>query len=144
MPIDVSVGCRTGLMRAEIRPATCRCCHERWTKAKQELVHCSLELASAKRELVPNVTAAVHAALRPTGESHGYSRRLWAKKLYKQEEIDVLEARVSGILGRISIPRTVVGQLIAFLVVVLPERATLTVVQGQIVGGQWVRAFQFR
>ena len=67
----------------------------------------------------------------PTGESR------------EQDEVDVLGARVSGALGRISLPRTVVGQLIALSSWFCPNEPR-TIVQEQIVGGRWVRAFHFR
>ena len=63
-----------------------------------------------------STAAAVHAAW----ANWGIPRQL-GKTVIKQDDIDVLGARVSGTLDRISLPRTVVSQLIAFVVVVLPR-----------------------
>ena len=52
----------------------------------------------------------------------------------KQDEIDVLGARVSGAVGRISLPQTVVEQLIA-LWSLFCRHEPRTIVQGQIVLG---------
>ena len=129
---------------AEKYGTTCRC-HERWTKADRisslftwtvsaKRNSCASRTESASAAEVPEATAAVPAA--------------WAnweipRQLIKQDEIDVLVARVSGTLGRISLPRRVVGQLIGLSSWCCQDEPR-TIVQGQIAGGRWVRAFQFR
>ena len=93
--------------------------------SQAELVHIS-ELASAAK--VSKATAAVHAAW----ANWGIPRQL-RKQVVKQHEIDVLGARVSGALGRISLPRTIVSQLIA-MSSWFCQNEPRTIVQGQIVG----------
>ena len=95
--------------------------------SQAEVVHI-LELASAAE--VPKATAAFHAAWAN-----------WGIPRTRQDEIDVLGA--SGTLGRMSLPRTFVGQLIASSSWFCQDEPR-TIVQGQLVGGRWVRAFQFR
>ena len=103
--------------------------------SQTELVHIS-ELASAAE--IPKATAAVHAAW----ANWGIPWQL-GKEVIKQDEIFVLGARVSGSLGRISLPRTIVSQLTALSSWFCQDEPR-TNVQGQIVGGRWVRSFQFR
>ena len=100
-----------------------------------ELEHVS-ESASAAE--IPKGTAAVHAAW----ANWGIPRQL-GKEDMKQDDLDVLGARALGTLGRISIPRTVGGRLIA-LSSWFCQYEPRTIVQAQAVGGRWVRAFQFR
>ena len=80
--------------------------------------------------LLPTGTAAVHAAW-----ANWRIPRQLGKDVLKQDEIDVLGARKSGNLGRISLPRAVVGQLIALSSWFFAREESRTTVQGQIVDG---------
>ena len=68
-------------------------------------MHISEQASAAE---VPSATAAVHAA----GTNWGIPRQL-GKEVLKEDEFEVLGARVAGTLGRISLPRAVAGKLIA-------------------------------
>ena len=103
--------------------------------SSQFISHTS-ELASAAE--VPSATAAVHAAW----TNWGIPIQL-GKEVTKEHEIEVLGAQVVGTLGRISFPRAVANKLIVWSSWFCQE-GHRTMVQAQIVGGRWVRAFQFR
>ena len=83
-------------------PKPARLLHRLPRRRQPELVHIS-ELASAAEVL--SATAAVH-------DNWGIPRQL-AKEVLKEDEIEVLGARVAGTLGRISLPRAVASKLIA-------------------------------
>ena len=60
-----------------------------------------------------------------------------------EDEIEDLVARLAGTLGRISLPRAVASKLNVLSSWFCQEEPR-TIVHAQIVGGRWVRAFQFR
>ena len=104
--------------------------------SQAELVQIS-ELASAAE--VPSATAAVHAAW---NNNRGIPKQL-GKEVVKEDDIDVLGARVAATFGRILLPRAVASKLIVLSLWFCQEEPR-TIVHAQIVGGRWVRAFQFR
>ena len=61
----------------------------------------------------------------------------------REDEIEDLGARLAGTLGRISLPRAVASKLNVLSSWFCQEEPR-TIVHAQIVGGRWVRAFQFR
>ena len=65
------------------------------------------------------------------------------KEPVKQDDLDVLAARVSGTLGRMSLPRTIVSQFIALSSWFCRDESR-TILLGQIAAGRRVGAFQFR
>ena len=104
--------------------------------SRAELVHIS-ELASAAE--IPTATAAVHAAWANWG-----SPRQPSKEVINQDDLDVLGSRVSGTLGRISLPGNSSWPAHCFVVVVFARMSLAPSSKDKFEGGRRVRAFQFR
>ena len=94
--------------------------------------------ALAKLKDLPPETMAVH----DVWEAWGIPRQA-GKEEHRVLELDVLGCRVSGELGRLVLPRSVVAELMSFsawFTAPGPRRQ----MEAQIVGGRWARAFQTR
>ena len=91
-----------------------------------------------KAEGPPPETMAVH----DVWEAWGIPRQA-GKEEHRVLELDVLGCRVSGELGRLVLPRSVVAELMSFsawFTAPGPRRQ----MEGQMFGGRWARAFQTR